>query len=211
MGMIFCFSGIFPGLPLQCLVSAPRVPSRQSTLILSLRTNPQGLSLCAQRLLNCGETRASGKCQPAQSLWWIFSSLPSERLACCVALWGSEASRWPRLWGGALVCRNFSSFITPSQGLRPPPELPCLPFCFIFCPTLFWGDWFAFQKVWGPLSAFRRCSVGIVPHADDFFIYLWGRRSPPCPVPQPCYSSLLWVFLNLIKPLHNSYFEFPIS
>ena len=57
MGMIFCFSGIFPGLPLPCHVSAPRVSSWQSTLILSLRTKPQGLSLCTQPLLKCWEMR----------------------------------------------------------------------------------------------------------------------------------------------------------
>ena len=48
-------------------------------------------------------------------------------------------------------------------------------FVFIFCPT-FWGDWFAFLKLWGPLSTFRRCSVGTVPCADEFFDIFVGEK-----------------------------------
>ena len=32
-----------------------------------------------------------------------------------------------------------------------------------------------FLEVWGPLPVLRSCSMGIVPHADDFLIYLLGQ------------------------------------
>ena len=191
---------VFPGLPLQCHISPFRVFSWQSTLVLSLWTDPWGLSLCTQPPLAVGRCEhvscfSAGKCHLAWSLWWIFSVLPSEHLSRCAPLWGSEIPLWPCLWVGRKLGKCVESFL-PSQ--LPPwgaglcPELLCLPFfVFIFCPTWFW-DWFVFLEVWGPLPVFR-CYVGIVPHADDFLIYLWGRRWSPCPIPSPsCRSS--WAY-----------------
>ena len=45
-------------------------------------------------------------------------------------------------------------------------------FVYIFCPILFQGVWFTFLDIWVPLPAFKSCSVGIVPHADDLLMYL---------------------------------------
>ena len=122
-----------------------------------------------------------------------FAFRASEHLSRCTPLWGSEVPLWLCLWVGRKLGKCVESFL-PSQ--LPPwgaglcPELLCLPFfVFTFCPTWFWGDWFVFLEVWGPLPVFR-CYVGIVPHADDFLIYLWGRRWSPCPIPSPsCRSS----------------------
>lgn len=61
-------------------------------------------------------------------------------------------------------------------------------FSFTFCPSLFWGDWFALLFVWGPLSALRSCSVGIVTGGGDLLIYLWEKRWFPCPISPPSWS-----------------------
>ena len=45
---------------------------------------------------------------------------------------------------------------------------------FFFCLTQLHGDFLALLEVWGPLSAFSRCSVRIIPHVDAFLTYLWG-------------------------------------
>ena len=50
-------------------------------------------------------------------------------------------------------------------------------FVFIFFTVSLQGDWFAFLEIWGPLPAFRRCSVGIVPHADDFYDIFVGEKA----------------------------------
>ena len=63
------------------------------------------------------------------------------------------------------------SWLTP-QGSGPCPQVICLFFIFIFFPTSFWEGWLAFLEVWGLLPVFRSCSVGVVPLADEFLIYL---------------------------------------
>lgn len=115
------------------------------------------------------------KWHSARSLWRIFLHLPSEHLSHCIPLWGSERSprarvkEFPDLW-------QFSSFMTPFPVQVSIPNSFVSHFVFIFCSTSFQGDWFAFLKVWGPLLVFSRCSVGIVPQADGFLIYLMWRR-----------------------------------
>ena len=71
----------------------------------------------------------------------------------------------------------------------------------VFCPTSLQWDLFAFLDVWDPLPAFRRCSMGFVLHASDFFIYLWERGSP-CPIPPPSWRSPLW--LTFCDPMDSS-------
>ena len=44
-------------------------------------------------------------------------------------------------------------------------------FVFIFCPSSFSGDWLSFLEVWGILLLLRSCSVGVVPHSNEFFMY----------------------------------------
>ena len=66
-------------------------------------------------------------------------------------------------------------FLPPDKG----PVLSSLVFhfVFIFCAVSLQGDWFAFLEIWGPLPAFRRCSVGIVLHADDFYDIFLGEKA----------------------------------
>ena len=58
-------------------------------------------------------------------------------------------------------------------------------------------------EVWGLLPAFSRCSVGVVPHADVFLMYLWGRRWSPHLTPPPSWRSSLYLTaftkLNALK------------
>ena len=99
---------------------------------------------------------------------------------CC--LWDSKAPHWPHLWEGFLLCRNFSSFTTPSPaGISVPKSFVSL-FVFILCPTSFWRDWFSFLGIWDPLSTFRNCSVGVAPHSDHSLMFLWGRKWSPYPI-----------------------------
>ena len=66
------------------------------------------------------------------------------------------------------------------------PQILCLPFIFIFCPTSFQRDWFAFLGIWGHPPAFRRYSVEVVPHADWSFDVFVGEK-----VISPSYSSAM--------------------
>ena len=52
----------------------------------------------------------------------------------CSFLWGSEAPPWPCLWGGFLVCGNFSSFMTPSPDSGHHSEIFCLPLYLYLLP-----------------------------------------------------------------------------
>ena len=74
----------------------------------------------------------AGKCQPVQSLWWIFSSLPSEHLACCVPLWGSEAPSCSHQWKGFWECaETFLPSQLPPQGLDPHLQIFCLFYLYV--------------------------------------------------------------------------------
>ena len=81
-----------------------------------------------------------------------------------------------RKWAGTRSCRHW----TVSWGLPwtvgTPGEEPVLipSSLFFFCLTQLHGDFLALLEVWGPLSAFSRCSVRIIPHVDAFLTYLWG-------------------------------------
>ena len=73
----------------------------------------------------------------------------------------------------------------------PEVQVPSLFFClcFFFCPTQVCGEFLAFWEVWDLLPAFSKCSVGVVPHADVFLMYLWGGRWSPCLTPLPSWMS----------------------
>ena len=59
-------------------------------------------------------------------------------------------------------------------------------FCFIF--PFFLPFYLSFLEVWGLLPAFNRCSIGIIPHVEVFFMYLlYGRQSPHL-TPPPFWS-----------------------
>lgn len=60
-----------------------------------------------------------------------------------------------------------------SHRTGPHPQILCLSFVFILCPISFLGDWFAFLDIWGPPPAFRICSVGFAPRADDILMYIF--------------------------------------
>ena len=118
----------------------------------------------------------------ACSLFLGWEVLVSNNLCCEVSvlsfehlmlhsLWSSEAHPWFCPWVGFWVCRNFSAFMTPSPAHRCPEilylsfALPCsketgLPF-------------------WSLLPVFGSCTIGVVPNAHEFLMYLWERCDLP--------------------------------
>ena len=105
--------------------------------------------------------------------------------------WGVLVCTDPRLcqWRGFLVCGNFSSFTATSHSCRSHPYSFVSVFSFFFCPTQVRGEFLAFWEVWGLLTVFSRCSVGVVPHVDVFLMYLWGGRWSPCLTLPPSWRS----------------------
>ena len=95
------------------------------------------------------------------------SVLPSQHLSHCTVLWGSEDPLWPSLWGSLLVCRIFSSFMTPFVGTSPSPKLLCLPFHLYLLAYLIPRRLVCFLEVWGPL------------HMQILFSYIWGIEGGP--------------------------------
>ena len=47
---------------------------------------------------------------------------------------------------------------------------------FVFCPTSFWRDSFAFLGIRGPRSTFKSYSMGVAPHAGNLLMYFFGER-----------------------------------
>ena len=196
--MTLCFScgpRLLPGLPRLCRTSPLRTSLLSPTPVLSPRSNPWTLSLSTSPA-HCGW---AWECEPLlgwealfdKNLCCEFSALLLEpqllHLPMCSPLRCGKLPQ-PCLWGGFPVCGNISSFVALSPGcipreVHPHPKTPCLPLFFIFCPTSFWGDWLALLEVCGPLLVFRRCSVAVVPHADEFLMGLqgYGMISPSYP------------------------------
>ena len=150
------------------------VPFLKDWCSLHLRTMPP---LAADGWEPVSRFAAGNHC----SVWFLcwFSFFSCFCCCCCcyccccyAALWDSKAPHWPHLWEGFLLCRNFSSFTTPSLGGVSVPKSFVSLFVFILCPTSFWRDWFSFLGIWDPLSAFRKCSVGVAPHWDHSLMFL---------------------------------------
>ena len=121
-----------------------------------------------------------GKHKPAScfSLVIVIQHLFCGDFCCCccyAALWDSKAPHWPHLWEGFLLCGNFSTFMIPSPGWVCVLKSFVSLLVFIFYPTSFWRDWFAFLGIWDPPPAFRSCSMEVASHADDLSMYLWGK------------------------------------
>ena len=123
---------LFPGLPTLCHSSPWRVSSQQSRLMLSLRSNPQNLSLSIQTSLShivimsvwATSQLGSAAHHDLCGVFFLFCLLNTH---CFIAFWDSEALHWPHLWGGFQVCRKFSSL--PPRVQVPISKTLCLPFC----------------------------------------------------------------------------------
>ena len=115
-------------------------------------------------------------------LWWFFLS--------SATLWDSTAPHWPHLWKGLQLCGNFSSFMTPSPGWVSVPKILCLPFHHYPLSYLISKRLVTFLGIWGPPPAIKSCFVKVAPHADDFLMYLWGRKWPSHPIPLPSWDRL---------------------
>ena len=118
----------------------------------------------------------AGKHWSALTLYAGISPLCSLHHCCCAFLYGSKAfslthppsppvKGLPSVWKLFLLHSSLPEVQVPSLFF-------CLCFFFFFYPTLVHGEFLAFWEVWGLLPAFSRCSVGVVPHADVFLMYL---------------------------------------
>lgn len=178
--MISCFCGrprLFPWLPQLCSTSPLRLSSWQATPVLSLGSDLWNLSpgtkpppaLCAWRLKLVG----TGQHWPLCRVLSLFLCTP-------VAVLISEAPNlsYVPAHEGFQVCRNFSSFIVPSQRHRS--HLDPLSLFLFLLPYLFCGDKLSLLKVRRLLPAINWCSVRGVPHADVFLTYLWEARWYSC-------------------------------
>ena len=167
----------------------------QQTPVLSLGSDLQSPSLSSQphplwRVSR--QASQAGECWSAPILCVGISPLCPLHPCCWALLHGSEASPpYPRLhqWRGFLVYGNFSSFTAPSPRCRSHPYSFVSVFSFFFCPTQVRGHFLAFWEVWGLLSMFSRCLVGVISHVDVFLMYLWGERWSPGLTPPPSWRS----------------------
>ena len=152
--------------------------SRSQTPVHSLGSDLQSPSLSSQpppAQQVSRQTPQAGECWSAPILCAGISPLCPLHPCGCTLLRGSEASPPPPSppVKGLLVCGNFSSFTAPS------PRCGCHPYSivsvFSFSLPRYVGIFLPFWKS-GLMPAFSRCSLGVVPHVDVFFMYLWGGR-----------------------------------
>ena len=146
--------------------------------------------------------------QTSLSSWWALvgnnplcgnlSALPCTPLLLCSPPW---LQSFPSIHPPSLPVKGLPSvwklFLLHSS--LPEVQVPSLFFClcFFFCPTQVRGEFLAFWEVWGPMPAFSRCSVGVVPHVDVWLMYLWGGKWFPHLTTLPSLRFLLKkMFLN---------------
>ena len=208
--MVSCLLGrsrIFPGLaPSHLWCTSPlQAVFTQPTLVLSLGSDLQSLSLSSQPPLQLAGEQTSFSC------WWVLfstdplcgnlSTLPSAPLLMHSSPWIRSflfpATPCVRQWRGYVVCGNFSSFTAPSQRFRSHPYSFVSVFSFFFYPIQVRGEFLAFWEVWDLLPALSRYSIGAVPHVGVFLIYLWGRRWSPHLTFPPSWRSSLFT-LNIV-------------
>ena len=196
VAMVSCLSGepmLFSELPQQCCTSPHRVFSCQLTLVLSLESDLQSLSLSTQPPLTtagCKETVSR-----LESIGWQWSFH--------FTFWAPVAefpSEVPKLLQSTPE-RGFPSVkkLFLLHGSLPEAQVPALKsfvslFSYIFCPTSFRGDWLVFLAVWILLPAFRRCSVRTVSHVDDLWGGGWFPPLTPLPSWKSSSSSYFWKF-----------------
>ena len=190
----------------------------QLTPVLSLRSD-----LWNRRLSSQPPPTLVGE-QTSLLGWWVLvgtdplcgnlSALPSAPLLLRSPPWlwsfppsATHSLRPRRVF---LVYGNFSSFTAPSQRCRSHPYSFVSVFSLFFCPTQVRGEFLTFWEVWGFLSAFIRCSVGVVLHVDVFLMYLWGGSWSPSLSPLPSWRSPhLHYFLIYVKPIQNVKWWYP--
>lgn len=91
----------------------------------------------------------------------------------------SEILRLPAVPIHEGVCKCAEAFLPsqlPPQGAGPCPQILCLFMYLYLLPCVILMRFACLLEVWGLLPVSRRCSVGAVPHADEFLTYLWGGR-----------------------------------
>ena len=182
-----------PGLLQLCCTSPLRLSSQPLTPVLSLESDPQILSLTPHLVPSHWGGHEEKHLRLGSACWcwslcWILSFLPSVHLLLhsLLRFWSSP---YPCPWGSFQVCRNFSSFAAPrcpqgADSILIPLSVFFFFFLFLLPYSVMWRLACLFE-VWGFPPAFSRYSVGVVPHADVFLMYLWGERWSPHLTPSP--------------------------
>ena len=136
--LFFSVSLLFPQLGLLCHISPLRVSSGiQPMLTLRAEEAAAPLHPAPSHCKWTWECELLHNFHSAWILWWFFSPWYA-------ALWDSKGPQWLCLWETFLLCGNFSSFTTPSTEQVSVPRSFVSLFIFIFRPTSFQRDWFAF-------------------------------------------------------------------
>ena len=92
--------------------------------------------------------------------------------------------------------RTFPLSWLPLSGHKPLLWNPLSLLCLYLLPYLIRRrSLYLFLEVWGLLLLFRSCSVGVVPHSDEFLMYLWGGRWSLSLTPPP--SSVSWFYFKM--------------
>ena len=97
----------------------------------------------------------------------------------------------------------------PGQSSLHPPLSPFS--SFIFFPTCFWRQWYAFLVAWCPLPAYRSCFVKFARCWNVLLRNLWGRKWSSRPIPPPSFPlpPECWALNQLFQsPLSLSSREF---
>ena len=176
--MTSCLSSkpsLFPGLPQVCYVSTPRLSSQPSIPIISLGSDLQGLCLSTQPP---PPWQACRQMSHTEGCWLAPTSMQNFlcfALHMPVASLSSEALKLPPVptsEGISLCAKIFPHSQLPPRGTGPvwiPLSLSHFIYFYISLPySVMWRLSYHF----GSLPAFRRCSVGAVPHAEVFLVYL---------------------------------------
>lgn len=187
--LVLLLSQAAPWTPLAVSASASRMSLLWSTSTLSLRSNLWTLRLSTQtHSLWVGMGSVSHFLSwevlfDKNLCYWIFCLAFRVPVAALVNALPSEV--WedfpsPASEGVSQCVEIFIPSWVPGCSpweMHPYYKVPCLPFYLL--PYLILRR-LPLLEVWGPLLVFRRCSGGVVPHADEFFDGFsgWDMISP---------------------------------
>ena len=177
-----------PGLLQLCCTSPLRLSSQPLTPVLSLESDPQILSLTQHLVPSCWVRHAEKHLRLGSAgLCAEFSPFCLLCTCCCTPFWGSEAPHIPALEEVSKCAATFLPSQLPPQG-SDPILIPLSVFFFFFLFLLPYSAMWRLAclfEVWGFQPAFSRYSIGVVPHADVFLMYLWEERWSPYLTPSP--------------------------
>ena len=157
---------------LSCVVLAPSEYPHGSQTPSPWGLTPEAWALSLHSLLWAYEPLLAWGVLFGYSLWGLLSILPPQHLLRVQS--SSQTLPVRRLQS---VWKHFHLQNSLPHGTSPGPEILCLFFYPYLLPCLIlWRLTCLFGNPQGLMPASRVCSVGVVPHADEFLMYLWRGR-----------------------------------